>query len=105
MGRISVDKEISWGVSVLKALGRCQARCTRFSSQEIFLALYLMHTSESTWSTAVVKEAMHTLAAMHRVAGLPLEGESPLVQKTDQGLRQLLAKPKMCNESLLWLRC
>ena len=71
-----------------------------FPVQEIHLALYLTHLSESTGSKAAVDEALHALAWMHRVAGLPPVGESPLVQETAQGLRRLLAKPKQRKEPI-----
>ena len=43
---------------------------------------------------AAIEEALHALAWMHCVAGHPPVRESPLVQETAQGLRQLLAKQK-----------
>ena len=71
-----------------------------FPVQEIHLALYITHLSESTGSKAAIEEAVHALAWMHRVAGLPSVGESPLVQETAQGLRRLLAKPNKHKESI-----
>ena len=59
---------------------------------------YLQHLGESVESRAAAEEAVHALAWLHRVAGLPSVDNAPLVQVTLAGLRSELVWPKMCKE-------
>jgi hypothetical protein len=59
-----------------------------FPVQDIHLAIYLQHLSESVESKAAVEEAVYALSWLHQVGGLqPVVGTSPLVQTTLAGLR------------------
>ena len=69
-----------------------------FPVQELHLVLYMQHLSESTESKAAVEEAVHALSWLHGVAGLQPLGGSPLVKATLEGLRRILAKPKVRKE-------
>ena len=69
-----------------------------FPVQEIHLVLYLQHLSESTGSIAAVEEAVHALSRLHGLAGLHQLGGSPLVKPTLEGLKRILAKPKVRKE-------
>ena len=69
-----------------------------FPVQDIHLALYLQHLSESVESKAAVEEAVHALSWLHQVGGLQPVGTSPLVQATLAGLRRALARPKVRKE-------
>ena len=60
--------------------------------------LYLQHLSESTGSKAAVEEAVHALSWLHELAGLQQLGGSPLVKCTVEGLKRILAKPKVRKE-------
>ena len=60
--------------------------------------LYMQHLSESTESKAAVEEAVHALSWLHGLAGLQPLGGSPLVKATLEGLRRILAKPKVRKE-------
>ena len=95
-----MELQVPWGISAMEALGRCKTRSTRFPCTRDPLSTVLTHLSESTGSKAAIEEALHALAWMHRVAGLPSVGESPLVQETAQGLRRLLAKPNKRKEPI-----
>ena len=66
-----------------------------FLVQDIHLALYLQHLGESVESRAAAEEAVHALAWLHQVAGLPSVGDSPLVRVTLAGLGRRLARPKV----------
>ena len=69
-----------------------------FPVQELHLVLHMQHLSESTESKAAVEEAVHALSWLHGVAGLQPLGGSPLVKATLEGLRRILAKPKVRKE-------
>eukprot|EP00731_Ephydatia_muelleri_P033190 Em0026g10a len=69
-----------------------------FPVQDIHLALYLQHLGESVESRAAAEEAVHALAWLHQVAGLPSVGDSPLVRVTLAGLGRRLARPKVRKE-------
>ena len=69
-----------------------------FPVQDIHLALYLQHLGESVESRAAAEEAVHALAWLHQVAGLPSVGDSPLVPVTLAGLGRRLARPKVRKE-------
>ena len=60
--------------------------------------LYMQHLSESTESKAAVEEAVHALSWLHGLAGLQPLGGSTLVKSTLEGLRRMLAKPKVRKE-------
>ena len=68
-------------------------------SEELHLVLYMQHLSESTTeSKAAVEEAVHAIMGTWVEGGLrPLRG-SPLVKSTLEGLRRILAKPKVQKE-------
>ena len=66
-----------------------------FPIQELHLVLYMQHLSESTESKTAVEEAVHALSWLHGLAGLQPLGGSPLVKATLEGLRRILAKPKV----------
>ena len=53
-----------------------------FPVQDIHLALYLQHLGDPVESPAAAEEAVHALAWLHLVAGLPSVGDSPLVRVT-----------------------
>ena len=69
-----------------------------FPVQEIHLVLYMQHLSESTECKAAVEEAVHALSWLHGLAGLQPFSESTLVKSTLEGLRRMLAKPKVRKE-------
>ena len=69
-----------------------------FPVQEIHLVLYMQHLSESTECKAAVEEAVHALSWLHGLAGLQPFSGSTLVKSTLEGLRRMLAKPKVRNE-------
>ena len=69
-----------------------------FPVQELHLVLYMQHLSESTESKAAVEEAVHALSWLHGLAKLQPLGGSPLVKTTLEGLRRILAKPKVWKE-------
>ena len=69
-----------------------------FPIQELHLVLYMQHLSESTESKTAVEEAVHALSWLHGLAGLQPLGGSPLVKATLEGLRRILAKPKVRKE-------
>ena len=60
--------------------------------------LYMQHLSESTESKAAVEEAVHALSWLHGLAGLQPLGASSLVKAMLEGLRCILAKPKVRKE-------
>ena len=64
-------------------------------SEEPHLVLYMQHLSESTESKAAVEEAVHAIMGTW---GLQPFGGSPLVKSTLEGLRRILAKPKVRKE-------
>ena len=66
--------------------------------QELHLVLYVQHLSESTESKAAVEEAVHALSWLHGLAGLQPLGGSTLVKANLEGLRRILAKPKVRKE-------
>ena len=70
-----------------------------FPVQELHLVLYMQHLSESTESKAAVEEAVHALSWLHGLAGLQPFGGSPLVKATLEGLRHILAKPKVRKQA------
>ena len=59
---------------------------------------FMQYLSESTESKAAVEEAVHALSWLHGVAGLQPLGGSPIVNATLEGLRRILAKPKVRTE-------
>eukprot|EP00731_Ephydatia_muelleri_P008337 Em0004g675a len=69
-----------------------------FPVHELHLVLYMQHLSESTESKAAVEEAVHALSWLHGLAGLQPFSGSPLVKATLEGLRRILAKPKVRKE-------
>ena len=69
-----------------------------FPVQEIHLVLYMQHLSESTECKAAVEEAVHALSWLHGLAGLQPFSGSTLVKSTLEGLRRMLAKPKVRKE-------
>ena len=69
-----------------------------FPVHELHLVLYMQHLSESTESKAAVEEAVHALSWLHGLAGLRPFSGSPLVKATLEGLRRILAKPKVRKE-------
>eukprot|EP00731_Ephydatia_muelleri_P028227 Em0019g1100a len=64
-------------------------------SEELHLVLYMQHLSESTESKAAVEEAVHAIMGTW---GLQPLGGSLLVKSTLEGLRRILAKPKVRKE-------
>ena len=62
--------------------------------------LYLLHLSESTGSKVAVEEAVHALTWLHELVGLQQLGgcRSPLVKSMVEGLKWILAKPKVRKE-------
>ena len=71
-----------------------------FPVHELHLVLYMQHLSESTESKAAVEEAVHALSWLHGLAGLQPFSGSPLVKATLEGLRRILAKPKVRKETV-----
>eukprot|EP00731_Ephydatia_muelleri_P006914 Em0003g1162a len=69
-----------------------------FPVHERHLVLYLQHLSESTGSKAAVEEAVHALSWLHELAWLQQLGGSPLVKCMVDGLKRILAKPKVRKE-------
>ena len=89
-------REVPWCLSVLEDLGGRKTRSAHLPSTT--LVLYTQHLSEFTESKAAVEEAVHALSWLHGVAGLQPLGGLPLVKATLEGLRRILAKPKVRNE-------
>ena len=69
-----------------------------FPVQELHLVLYMQRLSESTGSIGAVGEAVHALSWLHGLAGLQQLGGLPLVKPTSEGLKRMLAKPKVWKE-------
>ena len=69
-----------------------------FPVQDIHLALYLQHLGESVESRAAAEKAVHALAWLHQMAGLPSVGGAPLMQATLAWFRHRLVQPKVRKE-------
>ena len=69
-----------------------------FPVQDVHLALYLQHLSESVESKAAAEEVVHALSWLHQMAGLNPVGASPLVQVTLAGIKRIVARPKVRKE-------
>ena len=68
-------------------------RLMAFPVNEVHLALYLQHLSESKSSKSAVEEAVNCVAWAHSVAGIPSPTATTLVQSTLGGLKRSLARP------------
>ena len=69
-----------------------------FPVQDVHLALYLQHLSESVESKAAAEEVVHALSWLPQMAGLNPVGASPLVQVTLAGIKRIVARPKVRKE-------
>ena len=69
-----------------------------FPVQEKHLVLYLQHLGESMRSKAAVEAVVHALSWLHELVGLQQLGGSPLVKPIVEGLKWILAKPKVQKE-------
>ena len=69
-----------------------------FPVEEATFALYLQHIEESTQSRAAVEEGVNAVSWLHLLSGLTPINESSFVRAMMEGLKRMLAKPKIKKE-------